>query len=393
MDLSGSRRNRWQTLLLLVVASRLSLQAVGVLAVGLLPKAAGPARINLVYHRPAAAPLEIWARWDAEWYLLIAERGYDVGSWLQSTGSAADPGGTAGFFPVYPLLLRLLSPLAGGVGAGVLISNLALAAAALLLYRFTRDEAGGGELGDRAGTASVVLLLLHPMSLFLSAVYAESLFLALSLAALVAVRAGRPITAAVSGALAAATRPLGILLVVPLAIDWWQRRRLAPASAAGRWGLLVAAAPAAGMVAVLAWSARTFGDPFAFMVRQARWRGSMGGPWRAFVRWWETGPELHGAHGSTLELVIALVCLAMLVPAVRTLSRASVAYAAVCVLVPLSSTLWSFGRLSLTVFPLFAAGGIMVAKGARTLPVVYGFAGGAVGALLMALYAAWWWAG
>jgi hypothetical protein len=63
------------------------------------------------------------------------------------------------------------------------------------------------------------------------------------------------------------------------------------------------------------------------------------------------------------------------------------------VLVPLGSTVWSFGRLSLTIFPLLAVVGISWARGARTLPVVAGFVGGGVGTFLMALFALGWWAG
>lgn len=393
MTPTSTVRAPWRALLLLVVASRLALEVVGLTALEVLPKASTLPRRNLVYHEPVAPALEIWSRWDAEWYLLIADRGYDVRGWFAATGAAHDHLGTAGFLPLFPMAIRALAPLLGEVGAGVALANAALLASVLLLFRLVFAEAGGGELGERAGLAACALLLLHPMSLFLSAVYAESLFLALSLAALVAVRSQRPLLAAAAAAAAALTRPFGVILAVPLAIEWWEQRRASPHGATARWGLLAAAAPGAGLAAFLAFSARTFGDPFAFFARQARWRGATGGPWQAFVRWWQEGPSLHGSHESSLELAIALASLALLPLAVRTLRRSSWAYAVVAVLLPLGSTLWSFGRFSLTVFPLFAAGGIAVARGARVLPVLYAFLGVALGALLMALFATWWWAG
>ena len=49
-----------------------------------------------------------------------------------------------------------------------------------------------------------------------------------------------------------------------------------------------------------------FGDALAFVSRQGRWRGSMGLPGTAFLRWWQAKKALLGAHGSTLELAAAL---------------------------------------------------------------------------------------
>jgi hypothetical protein len=139
--------------------------------------------------------------------------------------------------------------------------------------------------------------------------------------------------------------------------------------------------------------ARVFSDPLAFAHRQSRWRGAASGPWRAFIRWWETGPTAHGAHGSTIELVIAIVFILMLPFMFRRLRLSMVLYATLAVLLPLCSTLWSFGRISLTVFPAYVLIGVAWSEGRRRLPVLYAFIGATLGGLLMALFANWWWAG
>ncbi|HZM68734.1 MAG TPA: hypothetical protein VFB95_00035, partial [Candidatus Cryosericum sp.] len=119
--------------------TRLALLVVGWLAVHVLASGLTLQKGNLVYHRPGPAALEIWARWDAEWYLLIAERGYGADDAFVGLPVAYQRGDDTGFFPLYPGLIRSLSatgltPLA----AGVLVSNLALLLALWLLRDLAR---------------------------------------------------------------------------------------------------------------------------------------------------------------------------------------------------------------------------------------------------------------
>src|SRR5579875_4117378 len=157
------------------------------------------------------------ARWDAAWYLLIARAGY-----APSLGSATVA--RSAFFPLYPLLIRLLS-FGGGetvrAVAGVTISLAALAVAAVLLFALARAEliATAGfspRRAERAAALAVAFLCLAPVSFFFSAIYPESLFLALSLAVFWFARQGRFLPASLLAALAAATRPTGAALAVPL---------------------------------------------------------------------------------------------------------------------------------------------------------------------------------
>ena len=78
------------------------------------------------------AAIDVWARWDSDWFLQIAEDGY---SW---------PSSTPAFFPLYPLLVAGLGRLLVGhmVLAGVLVSLAAGLAAFVLLYRLTAAHLG-----------------------------------------------------------------------------------------------------------------------------------------------------------------------------------------------------------------------------------------------------------
>jgi Mannosyltransferase (PIG-V) len=152
------------------------------------------------------------ARWDAAWYLVIAHYGYrpDLGSF---TGSRT------AFFPLYPLGVRALSDLGlEPVIAGVLLSLAALAAGLYCLHRLMTLEVTRLRLPSGGETARLVVLLsaLAPMAFYFSAIYSESLYLALSLGVFLCARRGRWASAAGFGALAAATRSNGVVLLVPL---------------------------------------------------------------------------------------------------------------------------------------------------------------------------------
>src|SRR3954447_10432795 len=159
----------------------------------------GPAGNALV------APL---ARWDSVWYLAIANDGYP-----------ADDPRRAAFFPLYPLLVRAADAVVGrAVIAGALVSLACFTVAPVLLHRRTEIE-----LGAPAASEAVWALALFPGAVFFSAVYSEALYLALSIGCLYAARTGRWAWAGTAGALGAATRSTGVVLVVPLAIMWLAR--------------------------------------------------------------------------------------------------------------------------------------------------------------------------
>src|SRR5919106_1733117 len=209
--------------------------------------------------------IDVWARWDSDWYLRIAEDGY-----------AESPSSTPAFFPLYPALVGGLGRVLAGhyVLAGVLLSLAACLVALLLLYRLAL-----GRLGEEGARRAVLYLALFPTALFLQAVYSESLYLALVLAAFLLAERGRFLGAGAAAGLAMLTRPVGIALLPALAVLAWrspERRR----ALAG----LAAALPVAAAYPVLlaAW----VGEPFAFLraqegiwERELSWAGPLGGVW------------------------------------------------------------------------------------------------------------------
>lgn len=147
-------------------------------------------------------------RWDSIHYIDIAVYGYR---------SAQD----TVFFPLYPLLIKVLGAVVGSnVVAGVLISVASFAVALVLLHRLT-----SAELNAPAADAAVLLLAFAPLAFYFSAVYTESFFLALAVGTFYAARQQRWVLACLLAAAAAVTRVPGVLLVVPLALLWWRSPR------------------------------------------------------------------------------------------------------------------------------------------------------------------------
>ncbi|HEV2237448.1 MAG TPA: mannosyltransferase family protein [Ktedonobacterales bacterium] len=216
-----------------------------------------------------AAFLDAWGRLDALRYAAIADHGY-------TTGAHAD---NAAFFPLMPLLMRLVSPLAGGnsIVAGLIVANAAYLAALLGLAALAAHE-----YDTATARRAMVYLTLFPAALFCFAGYTESLFLALSIWCLVAIRRHQWWQAGALSMLAAATRQVGVFLVVPmlyehLALARWQLRRLRPTVL---WALLAPVGP----LLFAWWLGRTVGDPLAFAHAQRFWYRQFAFPWNTFHR-------------------------------------------------------------------------------------------------------------
>ncbi len=381
----------WSRILTPFAVTRGSLLIVGLLASHLLISGLSLQKGNLVYHQPGIAPLEIWARWDAEWYLMIAERGYRAEDDYIGLPVAYRPGDATGFFPLYPLAIRALAlvgvPILLG---GVLVSNLALLLALWFLWNLVRRD-----FGEAAAQRVVWILLAYPTSFFLSAVYAESLMLCCGLAALWLGRRERPWLAGLAAGLCVLARPTGVLFLIPLVDElvfrvpftYW---RDAPRRFAGRV-VAVLFPSGAALGAYMAYCHAITGSFIPFLLRQERWRGPTSGPWRAFERYFHE-PALHGAHNSTIDLVCALLFVASIPFLFRYLRRSYALYACAAILLPLGSSLWSFSRFSAAIFPFHILIAALTARHQHGLSVYLGLALPLAG-FLMGLYASWWWVG
>ena len=307
---------------------------------------------------------DVWARWDSVWFLRIAEHGYDAAS-----------GAASAFYPLYPATVAGLGRVLFGhyVLAGILISLAAALAAFLLLYRLAEER-----LGAEGARRTVLYLAVFPFALFLQAVYSESLYLFLTLAAFALAERRQFLAAGGVTGLALLTRPTGVALLPALALlAWRERDRLRALGSLAVAPVLFAAYP------LYLWQAE--GDPWAFLRAQRIWSrhlspaGPLGGIWDGLRAGWAGVEQLaSGSHthvywtavqntdpirAATINLenlAFLILFLALTVLVWRRFGAPYGLFAAVSLAIPLSvpSERWpllSIPRFGLTIFPFFLA--------------------------------------
>ncbi len=156
--------------------------------------------------------MALWTKTDSQHYLDIAR------DWYLSGGDR-DRVVQLVFPPGYPLTIRLFHLLTGDYFyAGILVSALSFAGGGSILYclaRLDRDH--------NHAFRTVKYTCLMPGSFFFAAPMSESLFFLLSAACIYCGRKGRFLPAGLLGAMAAFTRSLGLVLLVPVCFDYIDR--------------------------------------------------------------------------------------------------------------------------------------------------------------------------
>ena len=308
---------------------------------------------------PLLAPL---ARWDAVWYLRVAETGYG-----ESEARAA-------FFPLYPFLVRVLATPFGASPAALLVAAYAVALGAFLGALTLLHRLVSVELGRPLAHPTLLLLAVFPAALYFGAPYAESLFLLLSVGAFYAARTGRWAWAGACAAAAAATRNSGVLLMLPLALIWWSSHDRRPRD--GAWILL---APL-GLAAFALYLGVAEGDALRFVHAHEAWyrelKGPLAGAWDGLVAAYDGVRQIASnqrevvyfdkAGGDPIRVAaVNLILFSSLVFGVaacvgvfRRLPPAYGAWVAVGLLLPLSEPvtpepLMSLPRFLAVLFPIF----------------------------------------
>lgn len=399
-----STTRRWQItrrdLVLLVLAflvSRAALTGAGVLALRFLPSNEGQEFTHLL---DGGAALDMWYRWDAGFYASIATYGYD---WMKPPDPVTGVVDTAdmAFLPVYPTAIHLVSGLTETGCAlspylstcatlgGLLVSNAALLVALLLLF-----DLACLYFGRTVAWRAALLLLVSPISIYLSGVYTEATFLMFSVLVFWLLARGKFTLAMVAAAFACMTRSVGVALFLPLLWVAWQS---APSQRPLR--LMLAFVPPLLFGGYILLMGVTVGNPLAyFSSYSTTWGRTAGTPLQAFTVYFSgQDVSLFGWERSWLDLLLTLVSLGLALvlclreQATRLLStRIWGIFALVALLIPIATgSLLSMPRFGATLFPFY----LLLGRWADKLPkqvLVYGAAAG-LALLMLVRFVTWRW--
>jgi hypothetical protein len=253
---TGRSTSAWPFVLTVFALSRLLFLGTGAVAAEMLPWATPITRVL-----GPSGFLSYWAHWDGAWYSEIATEGYD----------SRLPMSTA-FFPLFPMLLRVGTAVGGGPALwGVLVSLVATPFAMYCLYGISEKLQG-----VKAARIAVVAFAFFPTAFFLNAAYTEALFVAFTTGSFWAAYVRRDLLlAGILGALAAATRNFGVLLLIPLGYEWLRHRREFGWSGVWKIGLVPT-----GLVGYVIFLWDRFGYPLLFFSAQDSpvWRRELTDP-------------------------------------------------------------------------------------------------------------------
>jgi Gpi18-like mannosyltransferase len=218
---------------------------------------------GLLIGDPATKP-NFWqalTRWDGEWYLRIAQDGY------QWSGPATQS--AVAFFPLYPLLGRIVGLVFGDARWGLfIVANVSFVFFLYYLYRL-----GLVDFDEPTAARAIIFAAIFPGAFVLAAFYAEATAFAVAVAAFYYARAGRWRWAIALGFLSALARLPGVIIVVPLAFEYFRQRGLRPQ-------ILTLGIVPLGLVAFGAYVWALSGNPWTVLtIQSTAWFRNFTLPW------------------------------------------------------------------------------------------------------------------
>ncbi len=196
-------------------------------------------------------------RWDAPHYLDIAQ------NWYVNTGDAAN---FIVFFPLYPILIRLITVNFDYINISALIvANVCSIIAFYYLYKLAKLEFNSG-----VAVKAVLFMSIFPTAYFLSAPYTEGLFFATVIASIYYARVSRWEVSGLLSMFAALSRLAGLLLLPVLLVEYFHQKGWKPRSVDYKivWPVLALV----GFLIYLGINLQVTGDALKFMeIEKTHW--------------------------------------------------------------------------------------------------------------------------
>jgi len=197
-------------------------------------------------------PLKYSANWDGSDYIHIANNGYDTGF-------------LTGFFPVYPLTIRIINYLIpSAILCGLLISWASLVGAIYFYAKLVKEFCKGltKKTENSEYFKAVVFFLLFPSGVYFLSVYTESLFALLSFAAIYFLTKKKYLLSALLVSVACATHITGVfVLFLMLLMLLEQKVKITKIAQVGVVGSL-------GLISYMGYLWKYFNNPLEFLSAQ-----------------------------------------------------------------------------------------------------------------------------
>ncbi len=217
--------------------------------------------------------LDMFQRFDSGWYLSIIENGYYLKGDLGIVQSNIN------FFPLYPLLVKILGSLIGGSNiksilfSGILLSNIFFLLSLLFIIKLVKTSGYSQEVSTR----TIWYLCFFPTSFFLSSFYTEALFLFLSIILFYFAVKEKWVLIGVVGFFISITRVTGILAALSSVVIYmekinWNFRKI-------KWNIIWLGLAPVGLLTFLLSILPITGKLFAPFISQSAWNHILSFPW------------------------------------------------------------------------------------------------------------------
>ena len=287
----------------------------------------------------------IWwslANFDGVHYIGIATKGY----FAQFTQA---------FFPLYPTLIGWVNQVFNNpIFSGYLISHVSFGVFLYLLYKLIRLDHPSHVVAH-----TIIFYLLFPTSFFFAALYTESFFMAVIIGAFFAARKKRWLLAGILGAVASATRLVGILLLPALLIELWQQQKLKKSF----FPALKISLSALGLLGYMHYLAKNFSDALYFIHAQPVFGAQRSADklillyqvfWRYTKMIFTVEPKSLLYYTVSQEFILSLAFLFLMIISYKKTRLSYAVFATLAYIVPtLTGTLSSMPRYVLVMFPAF----------------------------------------
>jgi hypothetical protein len=308
---------------------------------------------------PLTILMNMFSRWDSPHYLFIAQH------WYVNSG---DPANFIVFFPLYPVLIRLVTVDFAYINlSALLVSNISAFVAAFYLFKLAKVD-----FNDDVAKKAVLFLSIFPTAYFLSVIYTEGLFFALMISSFYYARGGKWALAGFLSMFASLTRLGGLLLLPALVVEYfhqkgWSFRKVGVEIS---WvGLSLV-----GFLIYLNINNQVTGNPFTFVtIERVHWFQTLD-PLLGLTRAWEWATSAAYPQNITVGIAeISFAVLGLVAIFAGFYKRLRLSYNVYMILAWMLSvaTGWwiSVPRYIMAMFPMFILAGLVSRRKVVTLAI------------------------